>query len=338
MAEQKKLRRILEHLDKGWLKYEPKKENKNAVNWASYDEAQVYEIINFLNMVKNIIDEAWSYVPIEKKPGNQPKDLSDKAKAILLQQYFQTSNRVTAGLVRLFRKNLGVTESLTYKDIERAYDDTDVMLIISKAFELCNKPLKDKEKNFSIDGTGLPTTISQNYSRDKDSKIKRWEKAVVVIGNDFKMLASAEIAGAHDNESPFLISLLKEAAKNYSIDIFAADAAYLSRENCDAIASHGGIPRIHPKKNSVIKQRGSKAWGKMIREFARNFQKWLREYHIRSNVESGNSVLKRLFTRPLLKRLINRRKLEGFSRLCVYNIRRLNYIHYQHKDISIPWI
>lgn len=336
--EQKKLRRILEGLDKKWLKYEPKE--KKHINWSAYTEAQVYEIINVLNMIKNIVDEAVCYVPVDVRPGRQFKSLSDKAKAILVQQYFQTSNRVTAGLMRLFRKNLGIEESVYYKDIERAYDNPDVQLIIQKALELTNDVLKDKEKDFSIDGTGLETSIKQNYEMDKDDEKskKSWEKAIWITGNEYKLITAMEIADGTDNECPYLIPLLDDTMRIYEeLNIFAGDPAYLSRENCNAIKSYGGIPRIYPKKNSSIKSRSSKPWKEMLLEFVNNTQGWLREYHIRSISESNFSVLKRIFSRPLLKVLKWRRKFEGFARGCVYNIRRLNYIHALYK-VNIRWL
>ena len=338
-SEQKKLRRILQGLDEGWLKYEPKKRVK--IDFRVYTEAQIAETENVLDLIRELISEASYYVPYDARPGKQPKDFGDKVKAILLQQYFQCSNRVAAGLVRLFRRNLGIHEELTYKDIERAYNNSEVELILHKAFELCNMPLKDKERDFSIDGTGLTTSIRENYARDKDDrKAKRmWEKAISIIGHKYKMLSAAVIADGKANESPFLVPLLSETMNIYEeLGLFTADALYLSKENCNAIAAYGGTPRIYPKSNTAINKRGSKAWKEMLLAFTADPQKWLSEYHIRSDAENGNSVLKRIFTRPLLKRLDTRKKIEGFARLCTYNIRRLNYIHALHNDVKVPWL
>jgi len=337
--EQKKLRRILQGLDEGWLKYEPKKKAK--IDFKVYTEAQIAEIENVLVLIREIINEAACYVPYDARPGKQPKDFGAKAKAILLQQYFQCSNRVAAGLVRLFRKNLGIYEELSYKDIERAYGNTEVQLILGKAFEICNRPLRDKEKDFSVDGTGLTTSIKENYARDKDDKKakKTWEKAIVMIGNVYKLFSSARLVGGKSNECPHLVPLLDETMRIYEeLGVVAGDAAYLSKDNCNAIVSYGGTPRIYPKSNTVINRRGSKAWKDMLLAFVADPQKWLEEYHIRSNVEGGNSVLKRLFARPLLKKLDTRKKFEGFARLCIYNVRRLNYIHALHKDVKVGWL
>jgi transposase len=335
-SEQKKLRRILQGLDEGWLKYEPKKRVK--VDFRTYTEAQIDEIENVLNVIRQLINEASCYVPYDARESTKRlrgKGQSNPSAAVLpVQQQGCCTGR-------LFRKNLGIYEELSYKDIERAYNNIEVELILHKAFELCNRPLKDKERDFSIDGTGLTTSIKENYARDKDDKKakKSWEKAISIIGHKYKMLSAAVIADSKANESPFLVPLLDKTMKIYSrLGLFTADALYLSKGNCDAIAAYGGTPRIYPKSNTAINKRGSKAWKEMLLAFVADVQKWLTEYHIRSDTENGNSVLKRLFTRPLLKKLDQRKETEGFARLCVYNVRRLNYIHALHKDIRIPWL
>jgi len=59
----------------------------------------------------------------------------------------------------------------------------------------------------------------------------------------------------------------------------------------------------------------------MLVEFIQDTQSWLREYHSRSIVESVNSTMKRLFTAPLRKRLLERKATELLARIIVYNIR-----------------
>lgn len=337
--EQKKLRFLLKGFEEGWLKYEPKDEK--PINWIKYTTAQINEINNVLVLIRKIVDEAYRSIPDMYEEGRPPKSACDKAKAILMQQFFQCSNRVAEGFVKLFHEKLGIKEHLTYKDIERAYENPEVALLLHVAFQISNEPVKSKEKNFSIDGTGMPESIKQNYANDKEKgkKIKGYEKLVAIFGEKYKLIGACDIADAKDNECPYLVPLLDELMTIYEeLNLFSGDPAYLSRENCDAITSYGGMPRIYPKSNISIKQRGSKAWTRMLLAFIVNPQKWLEEYHVRSISESGNSVLKRRFPRPLLKRDETRRKCEAFSRICVYNLRQLNYIHYLHKDVFIKWL
>lgn len=337
--EQKKLWFLLKGYEEGWLKYEPKE--KKEIDFNKYTVAQVNEINNVLLLIRRIVDEAYMSIPEFYETGRPSKSACDKAKAILMQQFFQCSNRVAEGFVKLFREKLGMKESLTYKDIERAYENPEVALILHVAHQLSNEPVAGKEKDFAIDGTGMPSSIKQNYAndREKGTAAKGYEKLVAIFGENYKLIGACEIADAKDNEAPYLQPLLDELMEVYEeLNLFSGDSAYLSRDNCDAIVSYGGVPRIYPKSNTVVKQRGSKAWTSMLLAFIVDPQKWLEEYHIRSISESGNSVLKRRFPRNLLKRDYTRRKCEAFSRACIYNLRQLNYIHYLHREIRVHWL
>ena len=105
-----------------------------------------------------------------------------------------------------------------------------------------------------------------------------------------------------------------------------ADAAFISRENCSAIASSGALPRIFPKKD--ISHWGPDAWMEMLEEFVFDTQTWLEKYHRRSIVETVNSTLKGAMPSPVREKLIVRKATEIAARICIYNIRRLVYLKY----------
>ena len=108
----------------------------------------------------------------------------------------------------------------------------------------------------------------------------------------------------------------------------AGDSAFLSRRNCDLVAGVGGVARFYPKRGSTLRQKGSKAWRKMLEDLMADPQKWLEEYHRRSNVEGCFSTLKRDNPLPLRKVLDARRQQEAFSRACNLNLKRLCYLNY----------
>ena len=108
----------------------------------------------------------------------------------------------------------------------------------------------------------------------------------------------------------------------------AGDSAYLSRVNCDLVTIMGGVARFYPKKDSTLRQKGSLAWRKMLEDLVLDPQKWLLEYHKRSNVEGYFSALKRDNPLPLCRKLDERKQQEAFSRACNLNLKRLCYLNY----------
>lgn len=248
-----------------------------------------------------------------------------------MQQYFGVSNRATEGLVNLFREKMEIRSRFSYKAIERAYEIPEVTLILQEAFKIVQEPIRDKEHNFSIDGTGLPTSTKQNWEQDKKkSETKGYEKMVVMVGTTYKMISAVTLTeNPEGNESPYLEPLVMETAKKYDeIDLVTGDAAYISRENCNIIASIGAIPRIYPKRGITLRQKGSKAWTGMLLSFINDPQKWLEEYHSRSISETANSTYKRDFPVPLRRKINVRRKQEAFTRVCDYNLKRRCYLRY----------
>lgn len=319
------------------------KEIKDNIDWTAYNQAQIEEIDNQLILIKNMVADAakriFAQIDPSGREGKPPKNAANKAKAVLIQQYFMASDRLTAGLVWFLREKLGVTEKLTPKDVERAYDNSDVIAILMELFAMTNEPFRDKETKFSIDGSGMPTSIKQNYESDKSDEKKKavYGMLIGMIGIKTKLFTAFDVAGP-GSESPHLPSLLNETHERYGrIDAVYADAGYISRENCSAIFDAGASPYIFPKTGITLSQKGSSAWKHMLLSLIDDPQKWLEEYHQRSISESVNSVWKRKYTRPLAREIKDRRKIEVFARVVCFNIRRLSYLHYLW-DEKIPWL
>jgi transposase len=325
---------MIEMLKNDEFKYTPKEEKE--IDWAKYDKAQINEINNMLLFIRNMVDEACKRlklegVPEKKERGRPSKPPKDLAKAVLMQQYFGVSNRVTEGLVNLFREKMEIRSSFSYKAIERAYEIPEVTLILQEVFKMVQEPISDKEHNFSIDGSGVPTSTKQNYEQDKKKgDTKGYEKMIAVVGNEYKMISSVIFTENPDaNESPYLEPLVLETAEKYDeVKLVTADAGYISRANCNIIASIGAIPRIYPKRGITLRQRGSKAWTDMLLSFINDPQKWFEEYHSRSISETANSTYKRDFPVPLRRKINVRRKQEAFTRVCDYNLKRRCYLRY----------
>ena len=322
-------------------KYVPVEEK--PIDWRSYKEAQINEMNDYLVLVREIIDEIHRELgDIDQgRVGKPPKSCFDRAKAIMLQQYFEASNRVAEGLARLFKEKLGIKDELTYKDIETAYESPYVVMVLKLLFEKTNEPVAGLEHEFSGDGTGLPTSIKQNYENDKgdSKKMRLYDKLVCVVGTKYKLLSAAEITEGTANESPFVVPLLKESSSMHNnMKLFCYDSAAYSLDIIDYITDvlHAE-PRIFPPVNAVLKTYGSMSKKLMLLDFLNNTQQWLRQYHTRSVSESRNSADKRVFPRPLLKRLECRRHVEGYAHACRYNIRQLSYV-FHINSVPVKWL
>ena len=307
------------------------------MDWTNYDLAQTSEINDMLLLIRDIVQQAANNLdlsnPLERKgPGRPKHNPVDGAKMVLMAQYLGLSNRAAQGYMILFKEKLGLTTTYSYKTIERAYNDIETRQILEEIFELTHVPVQDLEHEFGPDGTGLSTSHKQNYETDraKDQTGKGYEKIIVMVGLKYKLISSFKYADKPvDHESPYFEVLLGETARRYGrVDLVVGDSAFLSRANCDLVANVGGVPRFYPKKGSTLRQKGSKTWRVMFEALVADPQKWLLEYHKRSNVEGCFSTLKRDNPLPLRKKLDERKQQEAFSRACNLNIKRLCYLNY----------
>jgi len=337
---QDKLTQIIKDVRSKKFKYTPKEDK--PIDWASYTEAQLNEMNDYLSLVRSIIDEIWSEIGNidQGDVGRPPKSCFNLAKAVLVQQYFQTSNRVTAGWIKVLRSKLNIDQDLTYKDIERAYENSNVILVLRLMFEKTQEPVRLLEKDFTGDGTGMPTSIKQNYENDKgdEKKVSLFDMMIFTMGTEFKILSGVEIVKGPVDENPFIVPLLEQTRNAYGrIGSFSYDAAAYSHDTIRYINDIGATPYIFPKINAVLKAYGCMAKKRMLLDFLNNTQEWLSVYHKRSLSESRNSSDKRVFTGPLLKRIECRRHVEGYARACRYNTRQLVYVFYVN-SVPVKWL
>jgi len=120
------------------------------------------------------------------------------------------------------------------------------------------------------------------------------------------------------HDSPILERLLKHMPKGSGE--LCADSAYLSRKNCNLIAKKGRRPYIKPKKNTMVRARGSQAWRSMLKLYREDREEFDKHYHQRSRVESVYSVLKRVFGNALSSTRRRSQRNELYLRVINYNI------------------
>lgn len=165
------LRELVRSVRSGTFQYDGKP--KRSLDWSSYNEAQVNEMADTLNLIRRFVDRASARIPERpRRRGRPPFPARDVAKALLLQTYFGVSDRVAAGLVRLFMEKLGISEAFSYKTIERGYDPSPVSEILREVFRLTNEHGNARETTFGVDGTGEPTSSKVNYESVRSEQRK----------------------------------------------------------------------------------------------------------------------------------------------------------------------
>jgi transposase len=98
----------------------------------------------------------------------------------------------------------------------------------------------------------------------------------------------------------------------------SADAAYGSRENCDAVAKAGGTLYAAFRSNATGGVGG--LFERMFNLFSLNREAYLQRYHKRSNVESTFSMVKRKFGDALRSKTDTAMVNEALAKLLAHNL------------------
>lgn len=329
---QRLLNDLIESIRSKEFNYEAKSEKE--IDWSAYNLSKIHETEFFLTFVKEAVDGVQVKLSKNEGPGRPVSDACDLAKILLVKEYFHAAERQAEGLAFLCKERLALKNLYSASTIGRAYSRTDVQEILGKVFEMTSEPIKDKETSFSGDGTGLTLSTKQNYANDRDDIPKHagYDKAMIMISNNFHIATGFVHADGTSNDCPLFESAFEQTVVKFPhINDVELDAGFVSRENCQLIASAGGIPYIFPKRGITLNQKGAPAWKKMLLTLIDDPQTWLRSYHARSQSECYFSSHKRRFTRPLLRRKKVRKGTEAFCRFIVTNITMLITAHFERR-------
>ena len=320
-------------------------------NWHLYDQAQVNEIADVLETIRDVVNIASSRIQEEKRgAGRPPVPASDIVKVMLMQAYFGMPNRIAEGFLRLFSEKLGISSEFSYKTIERGYEPERSKKLLDEVQRIMNESGNSTEKIFSTDGTGDPATMKANYeskrSQQRIEKEKRkgekeqsdsfphtkgkhdFQYSSFSVGVHTKMIAGLYTTDDHSiGELSMFPGIMAQTVDLCpQIETMLGDALYSSRKICSTVDGYGITPYFLPKTNATFRAKGVPSWKTMLYGFIDNTQYWMEQYHMRSISESVNSMMKRKMPVKIRKKLSQRKKTEETLKINMHNLRQYSYL------------
>jgi transposase len=353
------LRKIIKRIRDGEFKYEGREPAE--INWTQYDQAQIYEMANYLDNIRDLVDESDRRIkeriqPKKRGPGRPATNPADIAKTLLLQTYTESSNRVTEGFLLLFREKLAISHHFSYKTIERGYDRESVNAILDEIVVITNESVEGKEMTFSFDGTGFSASNKENYAdkRQKQNSKKDRKKSksaskeqaddsfpesnsatkkgfsysVMGVGVKYKLISGISISPDHSiGETTMFPEAFDQTLNCHpNLENVLGDGIYGCRWITNMVSANHATPYFLPRSNVTFKSKGALGWYDMLYSLWEDPQGWLEEYHMRSISETVNSMVKCRFGAPLRKRLVSRKETETRLKLVAHDIRRVGYL------------
>ena len=311
-------------------------------DWPAYDAAHRDEPLHFDPLMWDLLEPLDSLDPPRAagKPGRPSTPL--RVQFLVAAKYVR-SKRGSRGANGELAKDCKAYDTLLSRPLNesapsRLFNRAGVTQLIIELIERSSMAMVDIEDGgtVALDSTGFCIECRGAYCTEKHDPGRRhtWIKAHIAVGVKTHIILSAKVTDEHGADCPQFLDLLNRVVtRGHKPARVVADKAYLSRENIDGAIALGIDPKIPFKINSVARAKGSPAWRQKYHEFMAKREEFDRAYHLRSNVESVNSAVKRTLGEQLLSHNSIARFNEFLMRLLCYNIGVVVEQAYEHDII-----
>ena len=268
-------------------------------DWHSYDQAQINEGDHFVTLLRSLCDEA-----IEQPPqtNGRPKlPLSDVVFGMTLKVYSTMSTRRFMADLRGAEAKGLVDYVPSYATVCRYMEDPALTPLLKTLIERSALALSTVDVNFAPDSSGFATSVYHRWFDEKWQKTIKgatWVKAHIMTGVKSNIVTVADATSNKSADYPYFIPFVNTTAENFEVREVSADKAYLGKTNLRAVDDLGGVAYIPFKVNSIPHDgtpNSDKLWQRMYHYFMYNQDEFKAHYHLRSNVESTFSAVKRKF-------------------------------------------
>lgn len=316
--------------------FEVTKQKTYPQNWIAYNAAQVEEKDRFQEILYNLCSGV--VTPPQLGRGERRLPLSDAIFAAVFKVYSTMSARHFMSDLRETQKRGYIARVPHYNSVLNYLENPDLRPILTSMIELSAVPLKAIECDFAVDSSGFGLSRFFRWYDHKYGVVKDrrdWVKVHLMCGTKTKIVTAVEIHSRDAADSPLLPPLLDTTRKTFGVSEVSADKGYLSYSNAKAITDAGATPLIAFKKNSGpgdYRKEGAantKAWTDMYYHFMFRREDFLRRYHLRSNVESTFSMMKRKFGDSLRSKTDTAMVNEALCKILCHNLVVL--IHEAHE-------
>lgn len=287
-------------------------------DWTNYNLAQTNEHEHFLRFLADLcrtVEEP------EHKKGRKPIPLRDKVFSAVLKVYSMMSARRFSGDLKEAVELGYIEKTPHFNSVLNVFDDAEIMPILKRLVEVSATPLREVETVFAVDASGFSTNRFTKWFDEKYGVVRQkadWVKAHISVGVTTNVIVAVEVLEQHSGDSPQLPGLVETTAKTFRVKECTADKAYASLANYDAIETHGGTLYAAFKSDATGQLGGS--FAKAFHSFCLNKDEWLDHYHMRSNVESTFSMVKRKFGDSVRSKTDTAMKNEVLAKFLCHNL------------------
>lgn len=279
-------------IDEESVTFTPKPTYKQ--NWPAYNAAQYVEKDRLQDLLFDLCREVEE--PERRSAGRPAHSLRDAVFAMVYKVYSTFSCRRFVSDLRLAHERGYLEKEIPGIMCCRFMERAAFTPILKRLIVASSLPLRTVETNFAVDSSGFTTCRFHRWYDHKYGVYRNrhdWVKVHIACGVKTNIVTAVRIFDKDAPDCPQFTPLVQETAKNFTISEVSADKAYSSLENFETVAECGGTGYIAFRANATGKAGGK--FEKMLHYFRYRQAEFMEHYHLRSNVESTFSMVKRKF-------------------------------------------
>ena len=302
MLTNKQLKKQISKLD-GLIDTYNQTTEKPKRDFSKYESNYLERIKLAIQFFQKLTSKAIELISFQKNKIGRPEKLTleQRVKILLIQRYMQRSNREMSEMLMLFAYLQGI--DVSYKTIERLYDDERIKIVLFNMNSLIHKELNLTNSDASGDGTGFMLSIKEHYAsvaqklkeKGKVNTKKRKKFYSFTLMDIEKRIYLSYGTSYQSEKDAYNKAMVMLEKTDIFLDSIRLDRYYSGKNLVKNLnEKFKGIKcYLIPKKGTKIK--GSLAWSKMLLKFCNNIGEYLAEYFKRNQSESGFSEDKRRF-------------------------------------------
>jgi transposase len=263
-------------------------------NWPAYNAAQSVEKDRVQELLFDLCQGLQE--PKRTGKGRKPHCVKDSIFAMVYKVYSTFSSRRFSTDLRDAHERGYLSRHISGMKSVQFMEDADFTPILKNLIHLSSLPLRAVETKFAIDSSGFSSSKFERWFDHKYGVTRQkclWVKVHIACGVKTNIVTAVRILDKDAGDCPQFVPLLQETKEGFTIGEVSADKAYASLENFEYVAGVGGEAFIAFKSNTTGAVGGH--FEKAFHYFSFKREEYLTHYHLRSNVESTFSMIKRKF-------------------------------------------
>lgn len=291
--------------------------------WPAYNQAQTQEKRLFLYLLHQLCQGVGEPAQTNGRPRFP---LEDMIFAMAFKVYSTVSGRRFVSDLKDAHGKGYLSTLPSYNTIFRYFESEMLTDYLKMLIEESALPLQAIEEDFAVDSSGLSTCrfvqwVHAKYSDPHLIDKKVWVKLHLMCGVKTNVVTAVEVTNSRVGDSTMFSQLVDTTAQGFAIRQVSADKAYSSTGNMQAVVRNSGIPYIAFRSNATGSGRNqSSLWRNMYHYYSYNQERFMRNYHKRSNVETTFHMIKSKFGDALRSKTKTAQINEALCKVLCHNI------------------